>query len=81
MDNATTELVKQQLMKEDPSFRDLVSQHQKYEERLSHLSSLHFPSEEEQEEETLLKRKKLAVKDEIYSKISTFSPESSAIGH
>ena len=80
MDNATTELVKQQLMKENPSFRDLVSQHQKYEERLSHLSNLHFPSEEEQEEESLLKRKKLAVKDEIYTMISEFSKDS-AVGH
>jgi uncharacterized protein YdcH (DUF465 family) len=80
MDNATTELVKAQLMKEDPSFRDLVSQHQKYEERLSLLSSLHFPSEEEQEEESALKRKKLAVKDEIYSIISKFS-QNSAVGH
>ena len=80
MDNATTELVKQQLMKDDPSFRDLVNQHQKYEERLSLLSNLHYPSEEEQEEETLLKRKKLAVKDEIYAMISKFS-QNSAVGH
>jgi uncharacterized protein YdcH (DUF465 family) len=80
MDNATAELVKNQLMKEDSSFRDLVSQHQKYEERLSHLSNLHFPSEEEQEEEILLKKKKLAVKDEIYSMISRFSTEST-VGH
>jgi uncharacterized protein YdcH (DUF465 family) len=79
MDNATAEIVKQQLMKEDPSFRDLVSQHQKYEERLSHLSSLHYPSEEEQEEESLLKRKKLAVKDEIYALMTQFSQ--TAVGH
>jgi len=80
MDNATTELVKQQLMKENPSFRDLVSQHQKYEERLRKKGFLHFPSEEEQEEESLLKRKKLAVKDEIYTMISEFSKDS-AVGH
>ena len=80
MDNATTELVKNRLMKEDSSFRDLVSQHQKYEERLSHLSSLHFPSEEEQEEESVLKKKKLAIKDEIYSMITKHSTES-AVGH
>jgi len=80
MDNATAEIVKEQLMKDNPSFRDLVSQHQKFEERLSHLSNLHYPSEEEQEEESTLKKKKLAVKDEIYAMISQFSRES-AVGH
>ncbi len=79
MDNATTDSLKEQLMKENSAFRDLVSQHQKYEERLSHLSNLHYPSEEEQEEETLLKRKKLAVKDEIYAIMSEFSQP--AVGH
>jgi uncharacterized protein YdcH (DUF465 family) len=80
MDNATTELVKDRLMKEDASFRDLVNQHQKYEERLNILTSLHYPSEEEQEEESVLKKKKLAVKDEIYDMISRHSQQS-AVGH
>ena len=80
MDNATTDLLKQQLMKENSAFRDLVSQHQKYEDRLSLLSNLHYPSDEEQEEESLLKKKKLAIKDEIYSMISEYS-KTSAVGH
>ena len=80
MDNATTDHLKEQLMRENSAFRDLVTEHQKYEERLSHLSNLHYPSEEEQEEETLLKKKKLAIKDEIYSMISQYS-SMSATGH
>jgi uncharacterized protein YdcH (DUF465 family) len=79
MDNATADSLKEQLMRENSAFRDLVSQHQKYEERLSHLSNLHYPSEEEQEEESLLKRKKLAVKDEIYAMMSQVSQVS--VGH
>ncbi|KXK06921.1 MAG: hypothetical protein UZ17_ACD001000236 [Acidobacteria bacterium OLB17] len=35
--------------------------------RLSELQHLSFPSDEEQLEETTLKRKKLAIKDEIYA--------------
>jgi len=79
MDNATADSLKEKLIKENSAFRDLVSQHQKYEERLTQLTSLHYPSEEEQEEETSLKRKKLAVKDEIYAMMSEFSQ--TAVGH
>lgn len=78
MDNTTTDSLKDELMKQNPAFRDLVTQHRKYEERLSLLSSLHYPSDEEQEEEVLLKKKKLAVKDEIYSMISQHA---TAVGH
>jgi uncharacterized protein YdcH (DUF465 family) len=80
MDNATADSVKEQLMKENSSFRELVSKHKKYEDRLTQLSGLHYPSEEEQEEEVKLKRKKLAIKDEIYEMISNFTEKRGA-GH
>jgi uncharacterized protein YdcH (DUF465 family) len=73
MDSATMETLREQLMKEDPHFRELVQRHQSYEKRLKELASLHFPSEEEQLEETILKKKKLAVKDEIYSMLLEYS--------
>ena len=67
MDTITADTVKEQLMTNNPEFRELVREHGKYEERLSELSALAYPSDEEQLEETTLKKKKLAIKDQIYS--------------
>ena len=67
MDTITADSVKEQLMTSNPEFRELVREHHRYEERLSELSALAYPSEEEQLEETMLKKKKLAIKDQIYS--------------
>ena len=66
MDNTTLDNLKEQLMKDDPVFRQLATEHKKYESRLDELSALTFPTEEEQLEETLLKKKKLALKDQMY---------------
>ena len=73
MENAKVEEVKQILLKENPSFRELVQQHQKYEKRLSELAGLTYPSDEEILEEAALKRKKLAIKDEMYTIINEYS--------
>jgi uncharacterized protein YdcH (DUF465 family) len=67
MDTITADTVKEQLMTNNPEFRELVREHGRYEERLSELSALAYPSDEEQLEETTLKKKKLAIKDQIYS--------------
>ena len=67
MDMTTADSLKEQLMMTDPDFRELVREHGRYEERLSELSALAYPSDEEQLEETTLKKKKLALKDQIYS--------------
>lgn len=61
--------VRDELLKSNQAFRELVHQHENYEKRLSELAHLSFPSDVEQDEEVLLKRKKLQVKDEIYSMI------------
>jgi uncharacterized protein YdcH (DUF465 family) len=58
--------LREQLMKEDPAFRNLAIEHKKYEDRLEELTHLSYPSEDEQLEETLLKKKKLAVKDQMH---------------
>lgn len=73
MDISKTEAVHDELMKIDPKFRDLVHQHQTYEERLSELSNLTYPSEEEQLEEINIKKMKLSVKDQLYRKIDEYS--------
>ena len=67
MDIATTDSLKEELINRDPEFRELAREHHKYEERLSELSALSYPSDEEQLEEITLKKKKLALKDQMYS--------------
>ena len=67
MDMSTTDAVKDELLKSNSVFRDLVHQHQDFETRLSELAHLSYPSEDEQLEEITLKKKKLAIKDEIYA--------------
>lgn len=67
MELANTDSLKEQLMVTDPEFRELAREHTKYEERLSELSSLTYPSDEEQLEEITLKKKKLAVKDQMHA--------------
>ncbi len=62
-----TESVKAELMTSNPEFRELAREHGRYEARLSELSSLSYPSDEEQMEEVTLKKKKLAIKDQMYS--------------
>jgi len=66
MDMTTADPVRDELLKENQNFRDLVQQHQKYEKRLNELSTITYPNDDELVEETTLKKKKLQVKDEIY---------------
>ncbi len=72
MENSKIEQVKEILLKENPSFRELAQQHQNYEQRLSELAELTFPNDEEILEENSLKRKKLAIKDQMYSLMSEY---------
>jgi uncharacterized protein YdcH (DUF465 family) len=67
VDTASTEALKEQLINNDPEFRELVRAHSRYEARLSELYALPHPSDEELLEETTLKKKKLAVKDQMYA--------------
>jgi uncharacterized protein YdcH (DUF465 family) len=66
MDIPNTDSLKEQLIAIDPEFRELAREHGRYEQRLSELSSLQYPSDEEQLEEITLKKKKLAVKDQMH---------------
>lgn len=67
MDMSTADPVRDELIKSNPAFRDLVHQHQDFEKRLDELQHLSYPSDDEQLEESTLKKKKLAIKDEIYA--------------
>lgn len=65
MEITNTDSLKEQLIASDPEFRELVREHGRYEQRLSELSALQYPNDEEQLEEITLKKKKLAVKDQM----------------
>ena len=67
METTNMDSLKEQLMTSDPEFRELAREHSRYEERLSELSALTYPSDEEQLEEITLKKKKLAIKDQMHS--------------
>ncbi len=67
MDMSTADPVRDELLKSNQVFRELVHQHDDFEKRLSELQHLSYPSDDEQLEESTLKKKKLQVKDEIYA--------------
>lgn len=80
MDITTTDMIKEELMNRDPEFRELAREHTRYEERLSELSALTYPNDEEQLEEITLKKKKLALKDQMYSLMMQYQKNQSQ-GH
>ena len=67
MEITTAEVLMEELMNRDPEFRELAREHTRYEQRLRELSALAYPNDEEQLEEITLKKKKLALKDQMYS--------------
>ena len=73
MDMITVESLKEELLKENQAFRELATQHQNYEKRLSELAGLTYPNDEELLEESVLKKKKLAVKDEMYAMMQNYT--------
>jgi uncharacterized protein YdcH (DUF465 family) len=75
-----TESLKEQLIMSDPEFRELAREHGRYEERLSQLSALNYPNDEEQLEEATLKKKKLALKDQMQA-IMLQSQKNGETGH
>lgn len=79
MDTSVVENLKHVLMDSNPEFRELVNEHGRHESRLSELSSLPYPSDEEQWEEITLKKKKLALKDQIYELLARH--QGAAVSH
>ncbi len=61
----STETFKESLIDRDTEYRELARQHGRYEARLTELAALSYPNDEEQLEETTLKKKKLAIKDQM----------------
>jgi len=76
---ASESALKDFLISHDDQYRELASEHSKYEARLSELSTLMHPSEDELLEETVLKKKKLYLKDQMELIASQY--KSSRLGH
>ena len=58
---------RERLIQEDAEFRKLVEEHQVCDQQLTELESRHFQSEEEKLTGKNLKKKKLALKDQMYA--------------
>ena len=65
MGQLNTESLKEQLLGTDARYRELAKEHRRYEDRLTQLASLSYPSDEELVEEKSLKKQKLFVKDQM----------------
>jgi uncharacterized protein len=59
--------LREQLLKDNEEYRRLAAEHQYYEDKLEDLTNKHFLSDEEQLQEKTLKKKKLMLKDQMYS--------------
>ncbi len=75
-----TDGLRDQLMSSNSEFRDLAREHGRYEARLNELNALAYPNDEEQLEEVTLKKKKLAVKDQMQAIMLQHQAESGS-GH
>jgi uncharacterized protein YdcH (DUF465 family) len=65
MSQLSIETIKDQLLNSDQRFRELAKEHRRYEDRLTQLAALAYPSEQELYEEKSLKKQKLFVKDQM----------------
>ena len=70
---SVADTVRDELIKENQAFRELVQQHQSYEDRLNELAGLTYPNDDELVEESTLKKKKLLIKDEIYAMMQEYT--------
>ncbi len=61
--------LREQLLKDNAEYRKLAAEHQYYDDKLEDLTNKHFLSEEEQLQEKTLKKKKLMLKDQMYSMV------------
>jgi len=77
MSAAEAQEVKNLLLTSDPQFRTLAEQHHQLDDRLHQLIEKHYLSALEQVEETNLKKKKLALKDQMESILREYARQHS----
>jgi uncharacterized protein len=64
--------LRDQLLKENAEYRRLAAEHQSCDDQLEGLTNKHFLSEEEKLHEKTLKKRKLLLKDQMYSMVQKF---------
>ena len=69
--------VKEYLTQHDQEFRKLVEQHKEYERQLDELVRKPYLNEQDQIQETVIKKKKLAVKDQMQILMHRYQTEHS----
>jgi uncharacterized protein YdcH (DUF465 family) len=65
MSPAEAQEVKNVLLQSNPEYRELAERHHQLEDRLHEYTDRHYLSSSEQFEETTIKKRKLAVKDQM----------------
>jgi uncharacterized protein YdcH (DUF465 family) len=73
MSAAEAQEVKNLLLESDQQFRTLAEQHHQLDDRLHQLIDKHYLSDTEQIEEVTLKKKKLALKDQMESIVREYA--------
>ena len=81
MNVSDIDALKQHLLANDSRFSELAREHGEYESRLKELAALHYPSVEEQMEESTLKKKKLFLKDQMETILRRYKEQQQAAGH
>jgi uncharacterized protein YdcH (DUF465 family) len=74
MSAAEAQEVKDVLLKNNDYYRQLAERHHQLDDRLHQLTEKHYLSDTEQFEEVNLKKRKLAVKDQMEAIAREFSP-------
>jgi uncharacterized protein YdcH (DUF465 family) len=69
-----TEL-REQLMRANEQYRRLAAEHKMYAEQLEKLTSRAYLTEDEKLQETTLKKKKLMLKDQMYTMVQKYRRE------
>jgi uncharacterized protein len=79
MNAADAQEVKNFLLQSDQQFRQLAEQHHQLDDRLHQLIEKHYLSTTEQFEEVTLKKKKLALKDQMESIVREYTRQHSRV--
>jgi uncharacterized protein YdcH (DUF465 family) len=67
--------LRQQLLAGDEEFKRLAAEHQSYDEQLEQLSHRHHLTDAERIQEIMLKKRKLMLKDQMYSRVQKYRQE------
>ena len=73
MNAAEAQEVKNLLLQTDDQYRQLAEQHHQLDDRLHQLTERHYLSDSEQIEESILKKRKLALKDRMEEMARTYA--------